>query len=396
MIPPAAVRGQVYFRPDLREGVLLTPRTKRDIERILPFGFIWLFLGVVSLVSDHATVAEVGATPDSAIRLTPAVTFFALTTVTLIGMGVGALEVLILRDRFASYTLAGKLIRKTALYVVLMSLFVLFGYVTAASIELGTHPFDVRVREKLWLFLPSLTLVATAVQLLLSLLASFLWAEVSELIGHGVLVGVLTGRYHKPREEVRIFLFSDMKSSTQIAEDLGHLRYFELLRAYYRDLASAIIRHEGEVYQYIGDEIVVSWRLEKGILRLNCLRCFFAMKAGLAARASWYQSTFGQVPDFKAGLHVGPVTAGEIGALKKEIVFTGDVLNATARIQGLCGEYARDLLVSGQLVEYLGRQSGFKSEHVASTRLRGREEPMSLFGVAELGPTPVSSARPES
>jgi adenylate cyclase len=40
----------------------------------------------------------------------------------------------------------------------------------------------------------------------------------------------------------------------------------------------------------------------------------------------------------RAGLHCGPVVIGEMGSLKKEIVFLGDTVNTTARIQNSAGK----------------------------------------------------------
>jgi adenylate cyclase len=172
-----------------------------------------------------------------------------------------------------------------------------------------------------------------------------------------------------------------MKSSTAIAEQLGHIKYFELLREYYSDFSEAIIRHSGEVYQYIGDEIVISWKYNEGIKNNDCINCFFAMKKDLKKRADWYTSNFGVVPTFKAGLHVGKVTTGEIGALKKEIIFTGDVLNTTARIQGLCNKYAVDILVSEDLIKELQLDKKFQITSLGETELKGKEEKMELFTV---------------
>jgi len=163
-----------------------------------------------------------------------------------------------------------------------------------------------------------------------------------------------------------------MKSSTTIAEKLGHIKYFELLREYYNDLSDAIVKYSGEIYQYVGDEIIVSWNYKDGIENNNCIKCFFAMKEDLGKRADWYNEKFGLLPTFKAGFHVGKVTTGEIGALKKEIIFTGDVLNSTARIQGLCNQYKVDLLISGDLVKSLDLDSEFKTKSLGKNELRGK------------------------
>lgn len=172
-----------------------------------------------------------------------------------------------------------------------------------------------------------------------------------------------------------------MKSSTTIAEKLGHIKYFELLSEYYFDLSEAIIKYSGEIYQYIGDEIVVSWKYKDGVENNNCIGCFFSMKEDLGKRVNWYTKYFGLLPTFKAGFHYGKVTIGEIGALKKEIVFTGDVLNSTARIQGLCNQYKVDILISDDLKKILNLDSEFQIKSLGKNEIRGKKENMELYTI---------------
>ena len=176
-------------------------------------------------------------------------------------------------------------------------------------------------------------------------------------------------------------MFLDMKSSTTIAESLGHVRYFDMLREYYADLSDSIIQHAGEVYQYVGDEIVVTWKLKSGLQNNNCVQCFFAMKAALKKQSRKYRAAFGLVPEFKAGFHLGKVITGEIGVLKKEIIFTGDVLNTTARIQGLCNTYGVDILISGHLMKMLPEPFLFQGQALGENALRGRDEKIELFTI---------------
>lgn len=82
--------------------------------------------------------------------------------------------------------------------------------------------------------------------------------------------------YRKPFSEVeRIFMFLDIRSSTTIAEELGHVQYFALLNDFFRDIAEPISKNKGHIYQYVGDEVVVSWPLDDGLNNANCLKCFF-------------------------------------------------------------------------------------------------------------------------
>ncbi len=107
------------------------------------------------------------------------------------------------------------------------------------------------------------------------------------------------------------------------------------------------------------------------------------MKKDLQKHSDFYQKRFKVVPSFKAGVHLGEVTTGEIGALKKEIFYTGDVLNATSRIQGLCKKFNVELLVSGELKDQLPLQGELKAKFLGSSLLKGRSTPMDLFTVEE-------------
>ncbi|NNM04311.1 MAG: adenylate/guanylate cyclase domain-containing protein [Gemmatimonadetes bacterium] len=335
----------------------------------------------VLLVSDYAATSGFANIAETDIELSLPIYLFASLATTVVGFTVGAVEVLYLNRLFATRSFSEKIIGKTAFYLVLMAGVILVTYPIAAAMEMDTSLVDARVWERLRGFLISKSSLSAGVQLTTSLIASLFYAEISEHLGHQVLTNFLTGRYHTPTVERRIFLFSDMKSSTQIAEVLGHARYFELLRAYYDSLADAIIDHRGEVYQYIGDEIVISWPEEKGLMQNECIRCVLRMKEDLRARAPWFKDRFGVVPGFKAGMQRGSVTTGEIGALKKEIVFTGDVLNQTARIQGLCSEMAADVLVAGELRARLGEGEGWTFRSLGTHELRGKEQAVELFAL---------------
>ncbi|MEM6806458.1 MAG: hypothetical protein AAF696_33980, partial [Bacteroidota bacterium] len=89
--------------------------------------------------------------------------------------------------------------------------------------------------------------------------------QMNRMYGPGILYKLLIGKYHQPQEEERIFMFLDLKSSTTYAERLGHVLYSELIQDCFQDLTYAIEKHEVEVYQYVGDEAVLTWRMEEGL-----------------------------------------------------------------------------------------------------------------------------------
>ena len=219
-----------------------------------------------------------------------------------------------------------------------------------------------------WLFVTLLTLIAMLV---------------NDKYGPGVFLSFLMGKYFQPKREERIFMFLDLRASTSIAEKLGESQYFNFLKDVFRDATPAITKSKGEIYQYVGDEIVISWKKDLGFKQANCLQCFFDIQQGLLDKTSYYQESYeNTVPEFKAGLHYGFVMVGEIGILKRDIAYSGDVLNTTARIQSKCNEIGVNILVSEYLVRSLSAISKiFDPKPIGEMALRGKQEAVMLYTV---------------
>ena len=182
----------------------------------------------------------------------------------------------------------------------------------------------------------------------------------------------------------RVFMFLDIKSSTEIAEKLGHNKYFELIHDFFSDVSDPIVACQGEIYQYVGDEVVITWPLEKGIENAQCLQCFFHICDVIEMGAQRYMEKYGVVPDFKAGMHYGKVTTGSIGTIKKETVFSGEVLSTASRIEGLCNRYRVNLLLSKDLLNLLPIEDSLVPREIDSIVLRGKQESITLFSVERI------------
>jgi len=232
-----------------------------------------------------------------------------------------------------------------------------------------THILDIGELENFlyWLFI----LIGTLVIL-----------QVNDKYGPGVFASFLLGRYFHPKREERIFMFLDLRSSTTIAEKLGEVHYFNFIREVFRHATPSILYAKGEIYQYVGDEIVISWKTNKGIENANCIRCFFNIQSVLNKNLDYYNEKYGVVPEFKSGLHYGNVMAGEIGVVKREIAYSGDVLNTTARIQAKCNELGVNILLSKFLLDKLNlRPDTFTPKLMGDIALRGKEQSLSLYTV---------------
>lgn len=225
-------------------------------------------------------------------------------------------------------------------------------------------------------------------QFVISITASFVAAllfnfvaQVDRLLGRGVLVSLVLGRYHRPREEVRVFLLVDLRESTQIAEQLGNLRYHAFLRRFIGDVTGSVMRFRAEVHRYVGDEVILTWTASDGLRDANCVRAAFAIADALEARSADYEADFGRAPDFWAGLHMGAVVTGEIGTIKHEIAFLGDTLNEAARILQAGKDLRHWFVSSADVVAAVEWPSDLVSTSLGGIELRGVAESVELFAI---------------
>jgi adenylate cyclase len=207
--------------------------------------------------------------------------------------------------------------------------------------------------------------------------------QINDLHKKGELLNFVLGKYHTPREVRLIFCFIDLKSSTAIAEKLGHLQFAMFLKDYYSDITEALRKTNAQIHQYVGDEIILSWSYERGLKNNNSVNCFFQMKEIINRRKPKYISKYGVAPEFKAGLHGGPVIVTWVGEMKKEIVYVGDVLNTTARIQEECKRLAKDFLISEDLLNSMDDSGSIKTTFVEETILRGKRKPLKLYSLEQ-------------
>ncbi|HEY0656244.1 MAG TPA: adenylate/guanylate cyclase domain-containing protein [Chryseosolibacter sp.] len=214
-----------------------------------------------------------------------------------------------------------------------------------------------------------------------SLLYHFI-LQINKKFGPGVLVEYTLGKYFAPIEEERAFMFLDLKSSTRLAETLEHVTYSRLIQDCYAELTEPIIAHKAQVYQYVGDEVVLSWKMDEYFSAADCAAFFFAFKERLQSKHNYFLERYGIQPSFKAGAHCGTVTVAEVGEIKTEIAYHGDVLNTASRIQNLCNQFDRPFLISESLYKRLPKEYMTRAIYVTETALRGKETPIKLYTVS--------------
>jgi len=207
--------------------------------------------------------------------------------------------------------------------------------------------------------------------------------SINRLLGPGVLLSFIAGRYHQPRIEERVLLFIDLESSTRIAERLGEVRFLVFLNRFIADVSDAIVSQRGEIHKYVGDELIITWKLAAGLKEARCIRGCFDALARLEQHAPDYERDFGACANFRAALHCGPVVVGELGAVKQEIALIGDSMNTAARLQQACRDTGHRVLASAALID---RIETMPPEIVARALgpmpLRGKAAALEVYALA--------------
>jgi adenylate cyclase len=298
----------------------------------------------------------------------------AVTISILIGSMVGILEEFVFKKAFQSISFLFVLLIRTVLYS-LLTCIVLSLVLSVETSSIAQISYSKAVSQ----YFDSSSFQRDFGFTFFFIILMLFFSGVILLIGRANFLRLILGLYHQPREVSRIFMFVDLKGSTSIAEKLTNKKYSAFIRDYFYDVSDAIMMYKGEIYQYAGDEIIVVWPIRSE--NLNCIRSFYKMVEIIERKRKKYESAYGIVPEFKAGIHAGQVILTSLGKQKREIVYHGDVLNTTSRIQGKCNELKQDLLMSEDMLSFIKSRNDFIVEEKGEIELKGKANKLSLYGV---------------
>lgn len=342
---------------------------------VLAFLLLSFVLHMNTLTINEITQNDIPASISSAIVL-------SIIIGVLFGIVLGLIDLFIERRFFNRLTIGIIFLSRTIIYPIL--LFGVVSFIRYILWDLIINPyypddFDLSTTNTTWRYFTLIVLVYT---IFMTVGITFI-NQMNLRFGPGVLIPLLLGRYRKPKEQDRFFMFLDMKSSTHHAESLGHLKYSELVRDCFMDINQAAKKANAEIYQYVGDEVVLTWLYSEGVNNASCLDFYFLVQEILNNRREHYQYHFEVMPEFAAGLHFGVVTAVEVGEIKRDIAYHGDTINTAARIQGLCNEYQKSILITGRVKDAFKDSPAYKFESLGDVNLKGKGKMVELFGIIE-------------
>jgi|SRR5690554_2504256 adenylate cyclase len=204
--------------------------------------------------------------------------------------------------------------------------------------------------------------------------------SVHKKFGTRVFINTLLGKYQDPTEEERVFMLVDLKNSTNIAEELGHFKYSEFLRDYYRYLSNCCEENHGEIYQIAGDGAYLTWSLRASIKNPRPVLCFYDLMICLNNTRRNFLRKYSVAPSCKAAIHCGKVIVSEVGNFGSEIAYHGDVINTTARLETLCSKIGQDLICSECFIEKVNLKDYYPQKQ-GTFELKGKKKTISVYSL---------------
>jgi adenylate cyclase len=174
----------------------------------------------------------------------------------------------------------------------------------------------------------------------------------------------------------------DLRGFTSLSERLERDLLIELLNQYFGPMCDAVENAGGEVLKFIGDAMLAIFPVADA----PAPACQQALAAAATARAALEETNRARaeagLPRIAYGLalHVGEVLYGNIGGESRlDFTVIGPAVNLTARIESLCGELKRELLLSADFVS----TAGIPADEVGEFELHGVGERQRVFAPRE-------------
>lgn len=198
---------------------------------------------------------------------------------------------------------------------------------------------------------------------------------------------VLAGKIRRgDLQRIRAVLwYCDLRRFTELSETQDPEALLAMLNDFFQAMASPVAAAGGEILKFIGDAMLAIIPVEEGDPAGATKACAAALAAAAEARAeigrlNRMRTAAGRTPfDFGLALHIGDVLYGNIGAQDRlDFTVIGPAVNLVSRIEHLCADLDRPLVVSAEFAALAGQPMRSLGQHA----LRGIREAHEIFALA--------------
>lgn len=200
-------------------------------------------------------------------------------------------------------------------------------------------------------------------------------------IGHDAGRRVLGGeiRRGEGHRVTAALMFADLRGFTAATEAAG-AAVIARLGEHLAAMAEPVEEAGGEVLKFLGDGLLAAFPVVAADQARACSAALAAAEDAIRRNARVNEG-YPETPplDLDVALHLGEVFYGNVGAGSRlDFTVIGSAVNEASRLEGLCGQLGRPLVMSEPFAAACGRPAVSLGAH----RLRGLERPREVFGLA--------------
>lgn len=184
-----------------------------------------------------------------------------------------------------------------------------------------------------------------------------------------------------------VILFCDIRGFTAYSETKNPEDMVSELNDYFNEMAKAIVFESGTIDKFIGDAIMAVFG---GAIPLDN-PCESALNAAVHMRRNLQKlnerrAVNGAVPVKNGiGLHYGEAFIGSLGSSeRKDYTVIGDAVNTASRLESLCKQARRDILISEEFYSQLGPDYKKNCEPAGSYPVKGKSEELKVYSLAQI------------
>src|SRR3984893_17764983 len=197
---------------------------------------------------------------------------------------------------------------------------------------------------------------------------------------------VLEGQIQRGTGETirAVIWLCDLRGFTNLSETLPRDALIDLLNCYFGPMGDAVAAQGGEILKFIGDAMLAIFPIRAD----TAATCAAALTAAERAQAALIEENRRRLGaglarlDYGLALHVGDVMYGNIGSdTRLDFTVIGPAVNLTARIESMCRQLGRQLLLSSEFV----KSGGIAAKSIGAFSLKGVGAEQEIFAPARPG-----------
>ncbi len=178
-------------------------------------------------------------------------------------------------------------------------------------------------------------------------------------------------------------LFSDVRGSTALSEDIEPEVWLAQLNEYMSQMTTSVFEYDGYLDKFIGDGIMAVWNAFGN----QPAHPELAVRAGLdmLARLDALNEFWANQPDREPfrigiGIHTGEAVLGDAGSnQRRQFTAIGDAVNTAARLEAMNKERGTVFLISETTAQQV--DGLFELRKLGDVEVRGRSEGIRIFEV---------------